>query len=666
MTILWKPQHIEQTQLHHFIEHIKRSPQISDWPSLYRWSVDHTDQFWREFLDFAELIYEGDAEPAIQPARKFQDTRFFPSLRINMAENLMRHIMNDCREGRGHTTRMLFYREDGLRRELSSAQIAVTVRRLQLALKAAGVQPGDRIAAYLPNIPETMLIMIAALSLGAVFSSSAPDFAARAVLDRFQQIRPTLLFAADAVLYRGRIVDKRAELDQIVAGLADLRRTIVVSLDNPESPFGDFIEPVPATKPVAGSTGEAPTPATIPMTLAEQDFPVFHRLPFSHPVYIMYSSGTTGLPKCMVQGPGVLLNHLKELMLHTDLKAEERIFYFTTCGWMMWNWLASSLAVGATPVLYDGHPFTPDANMLWKMAADARVNVFGTSAGYLAALERSEFDLTGLDLTSMRSILSTGSPLLPEQFDFVYGRIKSDVQLCSISGGTDLNGCFVLGNPLLPVHRGEIQCAGLGMDVDVVNEECVSQPPRKEGELICRKPFPSQPLFFWNDEDGSRYEAAYFETFPGVWRHGDFIIRTESGGFRIQGRSDATLNPGGVRIGTADLYRVVDGIPEIADSLVIGPSLKGEVSVMLFVTLRGSHTLDDELRTKIKRELKEKASPRHVPDHIFSVTEIPYTRNMKKVEIAVRNIFESRPVTNRESLANAECLDEYERLAKDF
>lgn len=662
MTILWKPQHIEQTQLHHFIKKCtKRSPQISDWPSLYRWSVDHTDQFWREFLDFSGVIYEGDAGVAIQPAPRFQDTRFFPSLRINMAENLMRHIMIDCREGRGHTTRMLFYREDGLRRELCSAQIAITVRRLQLAMKAAGVEPGDRIVAYLPNIPETMLIMIAALSLGAVFSSSAPDFAHQAVLDRFQQIRPTLLFAADAVLYRGRIVDKRAELDQIIAGLPDLRRTIIVSLDNPEGPFGDFIDPVPAINPT-GSTGKA----FAPDTLAEQDLPVFHRLSFSHPVYIMYSSGTTGLPKCMVQGPGVLLNHLKELMLHTDLKAGERIFYFTTCGWMMWNWLASSLAVGATPVLYDGHPFTPDANVLWKMAADARVNVFGTSAGYLAALERSEFDLTGLDLTNMRSILSTGSPLLPEQFDFVYRRIKSDVQLCSISGGTDLNGCFVLGNPLLPVHRGEIQCAGLGMDVDVVDEECVSLPPGKEGELICRKPFPSQPLFFWNDEDGSRYEAAYFETCPGVWRHGDFIIRTESGGFRIQGRSDATLNPGGVRIGTADIYRVVDGIPEIADSLVIGPTLKGEVRVILFVTLRRSHTLDDELRAKIKHELKEKASPRHVPDYIFSVTEIPYTRNMKKVEIAVRNIFERRPVTNRESLVNAECLDEYERIANDF
>jgi acetoacetyl-CoA synthetase len=653
MTILWKPHHIEQTEMYRFMRYIDRR-KITDWPSLYRWSVEHTDEFWRAFLDFAGLIYEGEADPAILPGRRFQDARFFPSVRINMAENLMQHVLNDCRTGQGHKTRMIFFREDGLSRILSSAQIAIMVRRLQTAMKAAGIKPGDRVAAYLPNIPETMLIMLAALSIGAVFSSSAPDFAAQAVLDRFQQIRPSLLFVTGSVLYRGRLIDKSADIDQITANLPDLRRTVSVSTDHPENPFADFAD--------MGSDLQWP----VPSALTEAELPVFERFSFSHPVYIMYSSGTTGLPKCMVQGPGVLLNHLKELKLHTDLRPEERIFYFTTCGWMMWNWLASSLAVGATPVLYDGHPFTPDANVLWKMAADARVNVFGTSAGYLAALERSEFDIASLDLSPMRTILSTGSPLLPEQFDFVYRRIKSDVQLCSISGGTDLNGCFVLGNPLLPVYRGEIQCAGLGMDVDVVDEEGRSQPPEKEGELICRKPFPSQPLFFWNDEDGSRYEAAYFETYPGVWRHGDFIVRTEHGGFRIQGRSDATLNPGGVRIGTADLYRVLDAMPEILDSLVIGPTLKGEVKVILFVVLRGSHTLDDALRGKIKRELKEKASPRHVPDYIFSVKEIPYTRNMKKVEIAVRNIFEKRPVTNRESLVNAECLDEYERLARDF
>ncbi len=642
MTILWEPQQIEQTNMYRFMQHVGEEAELHDWPSLYRWSVEHTDRFWHRFLDFSGLLYEGSADPAIEPAQNFQDTRFFPSVRINMAENLLRPAMRDRAEGREQTVRMLFYREDGLRRELTAAQILETVSRLQQAMKAAGVQPGDRIATYLPNIPETMLIMMAALSIGATFSSSAPDFAARAVLDRFQQIRPKLLFATDAVLYRGRVIDKRADLQQIQDGLPDLQQTIVLPFDGSEG---------------AGS---------LPHFLAqfEGDVPEFKRLPFSHPVYIMYSSGTTGLPKCMVQGPGVLLNHLKELLLHTDVKPGERIFYFTTCGWMMWNWLASSLAADATPVLYDGHPFTPDARVLWNMAAEARVNVFGTSAGYLSALERSDTDLTGIDLSSVRSILSTGSPLLPEQFDFVYRHIKSDVQLCSISGGTDLNGCFVLGNPLLPVHRGEIQSAGLAMDVDVLNEEGESNPPGKEGELVCKRPFVSQPLFFWNDEDGSRYQSAYFDAFPGMWCHGDFIIRTENGGFRIQGRSDATLNPGGVRIGTADLYRVVDGIPEIADSLVIGPTLQGEVKVILFVTLRGAHTLNEQLCAKIRAELKQKASPRHVPDLIFAVTEIPYTRNMKKVEIAVRNIFEGRPVTNRESLANAECLEEYEQLAR--
>ncbi|MBW7857229.1 MAG: acetoacetate--CoA ligase [Leptonema sp. (in: Bacteria)] len=655
--ILWNPPAPQETQLFDFITRIsKTDSKVVDWPSLQKWSLENSDRFWSEFTDYSKLIYDGSATPAIELGAVFSQAKFFPQIKINMAENLMRHVIKDVESGSGKKVRIHFHREDGLFREVTSTEIVSTVRKLQLAMKAVGVEPGDRVATYLPNIPETIMIMLAAVSIGATFSSSAPDFGANAVLDRFKQIQPKLLFAADQVLYRGKIIDKTNDIIHIQSELKELQKLIILPLETAPTQIDSTIKVESAV-----SFNSFMAIATDDRSLLE-----FVRLPFSHPVYIMYSSGTTGLPKCMVQGCGVLVNQLKEMILHTDVKESESIFYFTTCGWMMWNWLVSSLAVGALMVLYDGHPFMPDANVLWKMAERSKVNVFGTSAGYLAALQKSNFDLSSIDISSIRSILSTGSPLLPEQFDFVYSSIKKDVQLSSISGGTDLNGCFVLGNPILPVRRGEIQSAGLGMAVDVVDDKGKSVAFGIEGELVCRKPFPSQPLFFWNDTDGSRYHSAYFDVYPNIWRHGDFITRTESGGFQIQGRSDATLNPGGVRIGTADLYRVVDSITEITDSLVIGPTIHGEVKILLFVLLRQDENLDNKLIDKIRTELKQKASPRHVPEKIFAITEIPYTLNMKKVELAVRNIFENRPVTNRDSLSNPECLDEYIELAKEY
>lgn len=656
--ILWNPSQPQQTQLFDFLKRIQKiDVNVTDWRSLHEWSIDQSDRFWSEFVDYSNLIYEGSAMPAIQMGASFAGARFFPQMKINMAENLMRHVIKDVKTGNGIKVRLHFHREDGLFREVTSNEIVSTVRRLQMAMKAAGIEPGDRVATYLPNIPETIMIMLAAVSIGATFSSSAPDFGANAVLDRFKQIEPKLLFAADQVLYRGKVIDKTNDVTLIQQELKGLQKLIIIPLETKD------------IKPIESSNiAKIDSAISFNLFLAVNDnqLPEFMRLHFSHPVYIMYSSGTTGLPKCMVQGAGVLVNQLKEMILHTDLKESESIFYFTTCGWMMWNWLVSSLAVGALMVLYDGHPFMPDANVLWKMAERSKVNVFGTSAGYLAALQKSNFDLSSIDISSIRSILSTGSPLLPEQFDFVYSSVKGDVQLSSISGGTDLNGCFVLGNPILPVRRGEIQSAGLGMAVDVVDERGKSVADGIEGELVCRKPFISQPLFFWNDSDGSRYYSAYFDVYPNVWRHGDFITRTESGGFQIQGRSDATLNPGGVRIGTADLYQVVDSITEITDSLVIGPTILGEVKILLFVILRQDQKLNNNLIDKIRTELKQKASPRHVPEKIFQVKEIPYTLNMKKVELAVRNIFENRPVTNRDSLSNPECLDEYMAFAKEY
>ncbi|MCB1166279.1 MAG: acetoacetate--CoA ligase, partial [Leptospiraceae bacterium] len=493
----------------------------------------------------------------------------------------------------------------------------------------------------------TVLAMLGATSLGGVFSSASPDFGTGAVLDRFGQIGPRFLFCCDGYFFKGKwisVLDKVRE----IASRIDLQKIIVV----PGSP-------------------DRPDLTGIQNSVLLEDFLVdagdidFVPRSFMDPVYIMYSSGTTGLPKCMVQGSGVLLNHLKEHVLHCDLRKEESTFYFTTCGWMMWNWLVSALAVGSKVVLFDGNPFHPGPGALFRLAEKEKCNVFGTSARYFAALEQSGHDIPGEhNLSSIRAFLSTGSPLLPEQFDYIYQSIKADVQLASISGGTDLNGCFALGNPLMPVRKGEIQAAGLGMKVEIRNEEG-KDVTGEQGELTCSEPFPSMPLYFWNDPEGKRYSSAYFESWPGVWTHGDFALRTESGGLVILGRSDATLNPGGVRIGTADIYRIVEGLPFVEDSVVIGQKKDGDVRVVLFVKLKENpgRKLTEEEEKEIRSSLKAQASPRHVPAVIVSVSAVPYTRNMKKVEIAVRQIVDGEKVKNAEALSNPECLLEYEDLA---
>jgi acetoacetyl-CoA synthetase len=540
----------------------------------------------------------------------------------------------------------VFCREGGQRRTLTFDELRAQVGQLQAALRNAGLQAGDRVAAILPNIPEAVTAALAVTSLGGIWSSCSPDFGAPGVLDRFGQIEPKFLFVADGYPYKGRNFDTLEKLATIQAGLPTVERTVMIPYitDTPSLRglrgvlcWGDFIR------------GES-----------ERD-PDFPRFPFDHPLYIVYSSGTTGKPKCIVHGAGgALLQHLKEHMLHTDVGPGDRLFYFTTLGWMMWNWLVSGLASGCTLVLFDGNPFHPGPEALWSLASEEGITVFGTSAKYIDACKKAGLEPARThDLSALRAILSTGSPLVPESFDWIYESVKRDVHLASISGGTDIVSCFVLGCPVLPVYRGEIQCRGLGMKVGVFDEagkSVVGEP----GELVCTAPFPAMPVGFWNDPDGSRYRSAYFEHYPGVWRHGDWVELTERGGVIIYGRSDATLNPGGVRIGTAEIYRQVEQFDEIEESIVVGQNTAdGDQRVVLFVRLREGVELTDTLRDSIRRRIRDNTTPRHVPAVIAPVTDIPRTRNGKISEIAVRDVLHGRPVKNTEALANPEALEQF-------
>jgi acetoacetyl-CoA synthetase len=506
------------------------------------------------------------------------------------------------------------------------------------------------VAGFVPNMPESIIAMLAAASLGAAWSSCSPDFGIKGVLDRFGQIKPRVIFTADGYFFKGKPIDSLARIADIIGRIPSVERLVVIPYvsENPD------IGPIPNAVLMGDFKSDADG--------LEIDFA---QLPFDHPLYVMYSSGTTGLPKCMVQSAGgILVHHLKELMLHTDLKREDTIFYFTTCGWMMWNWLVSSLATGATLVLYDGNPFHPSPKALWQMAQDEKITVFGTSAGYLAALQaagvrpREEFDLSAL-----RAVLSTGSPLSIESFEFVYDAIKTDLQLASIAGGTDLNGCFALGNPMGPVYAGELQCRGLAMKVFAFDDDgnpVVGQ----EGELVCAAPFPSMPIYFWNDPDGKKYHSAYFDVYPGIWRHGDYIVVSEHGGVVMHGRSDATLNPGGVRIGTAELYRQVEQLDAIEDSVVVGQKWDNDVRVILFVKLAPGVELTDDLKNMIRKTIRVHASPRHVPAKIIPVPDIPYTLNMKKVELAVKKVIHNQAVKNKDALRNPEALDYFAGIAE--
>ncbi|MGC8491816.1 MAG: acetoacetate--CoA ligase [Syntrophobacteraceae bacterium] len=645
MEPLWKPseKRIRESNMYRFMQSVNLAHEtyFADYDDLYRWSIDNLESFWSEVWRFVAITPSLRNERVIDDPTKMPGAHWFPEARLNFAENLLRY--------RDEKTALIFRGEDRVRRTLSYRELYAATAKVAAALRAAGVVAGDRVVGFMPNMPESIIAMLAATSLGAIWSSCSPDFGIRGVLDRFGQTRPKVLFTADGYYFKGKRLDCLEKISGIIQELPSIEKIVVV-------PY----------------TQENPDLASLPMAIHYDDFVKndagemeFTRFPFEHPVYIMYSSGTTGLPKCMVQcAGGVLLNQLKELILHTDVKREDTIFYYTTCGWMMWNWLTASLATGATLVLYDGNPFHPGPDALWRMAREEKISIFGTSAGYISALKSAGVKPgSQFDLSSLKALLSTGSPLSKEDFHFIYREIKSDLQLSSISGGSDLNGCFALGNPIGPVYEGELQCRGLGMKVFAYNEE--AKPVVGEcGELVCTAPFPSMPVYFWDDEKGEKFRAAYFEKFPGVWTHGDFIELTPRGGLIIYGRSDATLNPGGVRIGTAELYRVMARIDEIDDCVVVGQLWQGDVRVVLFVKMKEGFDLNDALRERIKNDLRKNASPRHVPAKIIAVPDIPYTLNMKKVELAVRQVIHGREVKNKDALKNPESLDYFAGLAE--
>jgi acetoacetyl-CoA synthetase len=612
--------------------------QLQDYAALRRWSVEHPELFWPALWRFAGLRASRRWDEVLIDGDKMPGARWFVGAKLNFAENLLRH--------RDDRPAIVAWSEDGRRRELSFRALYQEVAKLAAGLMREGVGAGDRVAAVMPHAPETIVAMLAATALGAIWSSCSPDFGVQGVLDRFGQIEPKVLITIDGYRYNGKAIDVRAKLAAIAGRLPALKRVVMVP----------FLEEAPAPGPLD--------------TVLYDDFVVpdagpipFAQLPFDHPVYLLYSSGTTGVPKAIVHGAGgTLLQHQKELLLHTDLKPEDRIFYFTTCGWMMWNWQVSALATGATLVLYDGSPFHPDGNRLFDLAQADRVSIFGTSAKYIDALKKAGLEPGRThELSALRAMLSTGSPLVPESFDFVYRSIKQDLHLASISGGTDIVSCFALGNPIAPVWRGELQTRGLGMAVEVWDEEgrpMVGEP----GELVCTRPFPSMPVRFWNDPDGSRYRAAYFERFPGVWTHGDHVELTAHDGLIIYGRSDAVLNPGGVRIGTAEIYRQVEQVPEVIEALAVGQEWDGDQRVVLFVRLADGAKLDGALVDRIKRQIRTNCTPRHVPARIVPIADIPRTMNNKIAELAVREVIHGRPVKNVDALANPEALELYRDL----
>ena len=608
----------------------------------HRWSVEHPEEFWVSVWEFGEVRGEMGGEVVVDQ-EKMPGARWFPQAQLNFAENLLRQ--------RDDSDALVFWGEDKVKQRFSHDRLYREVAHLALALRDIGVVAGDRVAAYMPNMPETLVAMLAAASIGAIFTSASPDFGVQGVLDRFGQIEPKVLFACDGYYYNGKLIDSLTRLAEIAAQLPSLRKVIVVRYVHQAHDLSAMPRAVMLDDFVA------------PYRHIEQI--EFARLPFDHPLYIMYSSGTTGVPKCIVHcAGGVLLQHIKEHQLHGDVKSGDRLFYFTTCGWMMWNWLATGLASGATLLLYDGSPFVGRGRFLFDYVDAERMTHFGTSAKFIDAIAKIKLAPRATHrLETLRAIFSTGSPLVPEGFDYVYANIKKDIQLASMSGGTDIISCFVIGNPNGAVYRGEIQCAGLGMATDVVDEE--GKPVRGEkGELVCTRPFPVMPLGFWNDEDGAKYHVAYFERFDNVWCHGDYAERTENDGFIIYGRSDATLNPGGVRIGTAEIYRQVEKLPEIVEALVIGqdwPPTKegigGDVRVVLFVKLREDLNLDEALTGRIREVVRSNTTPRHVPAKILQVADIPRTKSGKIVELAVRNVVHGNPVKNLEALANPEALD---------
>ncbi len=643
--LLWSPseRQIKSSAMYHFMETINKKfvLNINNFEDLHKWSINNRNDFWSEVWDFYKLIGEKGKDPFLLPENEMPETKFFPKGKISYAENILKK--ND------DETAIIFQSEDKIFRELSWKELNEKVSSTVHFFNFIGIKKGDRIAAYLPNMPETIVVMLATTAIGAIFSSASPDFGSDGVLDRFGQIEPKLLITTDGYNYNGKEINIRDKVQEVVKELPSLKAVLLIPLIQSDIFFKNdytylFSEILKKFK---------------------NNNLTFERLSLNDPLYIMYSSGTTGKPKCIVHSVGgVLLKHLVELGLHTNAKKNYKIFYFTTCGWMMWNWLVSGLLFGSTICLYDGSPFYPNGKVLWDYAEKQKINFFGTSAKYIDALSKEKIKiLDSHQLSNLDTIGSTGSTLVHESFDYIYSNIKRDVHLASLSGGTDIVGCFVGGNPLSPVYRGEIQGPILGMDVHVFDEKGLSV-VNKKGELVCVKSFPTMPIKFWKDEDGSKYHNAYFNKYEGVWCHGDYILKTNNKGFIIYGRSDATLNPGGVRIGTAEIYRQVEQIDDVLEAIVIGQDWQGDTRLILFVRLNKGVVLNENLMSRIKKKIREGASPRHVPAKIIKVEDIPRTKSGKIAELAVRDLIHGRLIKNKSALANPECLKIYSNLSE--
>jgi acetoacetyl-CoA synthetase len=643
--MLWKPseERIKGSNMYKFMQFINRrhGTDFQEYMPLYRWSVESIPEFWAAFWDYAEIKCSKTYDTVVDDPAKMPGAKWFQGARLNFAENLLRY--------RDDHRALIFRGETQKTAEMSYRELYNAVARLAKSLREIGIAPGDRVTAYMPNMMETAIAMLAATSIGATWSSCATDIGSGAVIDRFGQIEPKVLFTVNGYYYKGKAFHSLGNAAEVVKGIPSIEKVVVTSY-----------------------TEEEPDLSNIPNAVHWDDFLAqesgleiqFEQLPFDHPVYIMFSSGTTGKPKCLIQGAGgILINHLKELILHTDLGRDDVHFFITTCSWMMWNWIMSSLAVGNTLILYDGNPAYPDPGAMWKLNQDEKVTMFGTSASYINAINSMGLRPgKDFDLSALKEIWQTGSPLSPEGFEYVYQEIKQDLWFNSSAGGTDINGCFCTGSPTSPVYAGQLQFPALAMKINTYDESgnpVVDQ----EGELVCEAPAPSMPLYFWNDPDGAKYHSAYFDVYPNVWRHGDYVrIDSQTNGITFYGRSDAVLKPSGVRIGTAEIYNQVEKLEEVADSLAIGQNWGGDQRIILFVKLVQGYQLTDDLKTTIKKTLREKASPRHVPAKIIEIQDIPYTLNMKKVESAVTNLIHGRPVLNRDALMNPQSLDYYENL----
>ena len=644
--LLWQPakDRIENANVTRFRRWVndKHGLNLQSFTALYDWSVDDIEAFWPAIIEYTGLKAESWGERILIDGNKMPGAQFFPDARLNFAENLL--VRDDDSDA------LVFWGEDKVKSRMSWAELNIAVSKFSQALRAEGVVKGDRVCGYMPNMSETVVAMLATATIGATWSSASPDFGVQGVVDRFGQIEPAIMITVDGYHYNGKQHDIREKVRDVVDRIDSLKKVVIVpyAFDGTNTTgirggisYDDFVAPF-GTETI-----------------------VFEQVAFNHPLYVMFSSGTTGKPKCIVHGTGgTLLKQVSEHVLHCDVAPGDRVFYFTTCGWMMWNWLMAGLAAGATLMLYDGSPFYPNGNILFDYADAERMTLFGTSAKYIDALAKADLKPREThDLSSVRAMTSTGSPLAPESFDYVYRDIKNDIHLASISGGTDILGCFVLASPVLPVKRGVIQTRALGVAVDVFDDD--GQPVRNEkGELVCTKPFPSMPVGFWNDPDGSRYHSAYFDKFENIWCHGDYVELDDEGGMVIYGRSDATLNPGGVRIGTAEIYRQVEMLPEIQESIVIGQEWDNDVRVILFVVLRENNVLDTALIDKIKKQIRANCTPRHVPAKVIAVADIPRTKSGKITELAVRDVVHGRPVKNQEALANPTALELFSNLGE--